>query len=438
MTIAQLLYNLLISGFALIAFPVVWCLIRSDPRRRAVLAQRLGFDLKPSESSPFNRRKIWIHAVSVGEVEVAQTIVNALDKLIEDTAIVITTTTTTGQEHARKRFGERAAVCYAPVDLWWSTARFLAVHRPDMLICMETEIWPNWIAKAHTAGIASVFLNGRISSRSIGAYRCIRPLLRPVLSNVAAFSMISNADARRIIELGALPSRVRVNGNVKMDAGKLETDDDVLDILRRRYTVTAQTPVFIAGSIRGEELNILMEVYTRLATTIQDLVVIAVPRHIENASRLAGLADARGIRWQYRTQLEDTVGSRQAPMIILDTIGELRSVYGIASVVFCGGSLIPLGGQNVLEPAVWAKPVLFGPSMEDFEEARSLLEASGGGICVKDAEELTELAGHLLTHPQKAQKLGRQARRAVHANLGAAERHARLVADLLEKKKGRH
>ncbi len=377
------------------------------------------------------RPKIWIHAVSVGEVKAAEAIVHALDTSRAKASILLTTTTMTGQRYARRQFGNRATVRYAPVDLWRVTDRFLSVHRPDLLVCVETEIWPNWIAKSNGAGIKTVFLNGRISARSIRSYMKIRRLIKPVLEKVDAFSMISDSDARRIIRLGAPAHRVQINGNVKMDAHISDRDDAVLEDLKRFYAVDDHTPVFIAGSVRGAEAEILMDVYARLAAEVSDLVFIIAPRHIEKSSRIATLARAKGIEWQYRTELGSAGARRVAPVVILDTIGELRYVYSIASVVFCGASLVPLGGQNVLEAAVWAKPVLYGPSMEDFEEARVLLETFGGGICVKDGMELTDRAIHLLKHADEARRLGRLAKQAVLSNQGAARRHARVITDLL-------
>ncbi len=424
-------YNFFAFGLSLIALPAIWCHEKQEPERKAALNQRLGYDLHQLDPVMPGRPRLWIHAVSVGEVKAAEAIVDALNITGKNASILLTTTTMTGQRDACRRFAGRATVRYAPVDLWGPTRRFLCTHRPDLLVCMETEIWPNWIAKAHGAGIKMVFINGRISERSIRSYMKIRRLIKPALEKVDAFSMISEADARRIISLGAPAHRVRVNGNAKMDAPDLDRDDAGVQNLRRLYAVNENTPVFIAGSIRGAEADILMEAYEHLAMQIPDLVFILAPRHLNRLSRIADIARAKGIEWQYRTQLGETGVARSAPVVILDTIGELRDVYSIASVVFCGASLVPLGGQNVLEAAVWSKPVLFGPSMEDFEEARTLLETAGGGICVKDGMELADRAVHLLMHPDEARRLGRLAKRAVLSNQGAARRHAQVVAELL-------
>ncbi len=431
MNIFHFAYNFLALSLTPIVLPAIWCHERTDPERRSALAQRLGYDpQKPGPAMP-GHSKIWIHAVSVGEVKAAEAIVHALDTSPKKTSILLTTTTMTGHRYACRQLDSRATVRYAPMDLWGATRRFLSIHRPDLLICVETEIWPNWIVNAHGAGIKTMFLNGRISVRSIRSYMRIRRLMKPVLEKVDAFSMISESDARRIIRLGAPAHRVQINGNVKMDAKDSDLDLGVFEALQRLYAVDAHTPVFIAGSIRGAEAQILMDIYARLAAQVPDMVFIIAPRHIEKSSRIAAIASTKGIQWQYRTELARAGSRRDAPVVILDTIGELRNVYSIASVVFCGASLVPLGGQNVLEAAVWAKPVLFGPSMEDFEDAKTLLETFGGGMCVKDGMELSERVIHLLTHSGEARRLGQLARRAVLANRGSARRHVSVITKLL-------
>ena len=432
MNIFQFAYNFASICLAPAVLSALWAHDRRDPERRTALLQRLGYDdtnrvLSKRPAGPV----IWIHAVSVGEVKAAEAIIHALNDAISDLSVVLTTTTLTGQRHARNRFGSALRVRYAPLDLWWTTDRFFKLHRPDVLVCMETEIWPNWISLAHRRGIKILFLNGRISSRSIRSYKRIRPLIAPVLKKVDAFSMISESDARRIVHLGAPANRVRINGNAKMDAAGVDADTATLKKLKALYAIEDNEPVFVAGSIRGVEVEILMDVYDRLAGRIPELVFIVAPRHVQNAPRIAACARSKGLRWQYRTDLEQEGGKRAAPVVILNTIGELRHVYRFASVVFCGGSLVPLGGQNVLEPAMCGKPVLFGPFMEDFQDASALLEASGGGLCVQTGQVLAEKAGDLLARPDDAQRMGRRAKRAVLANQGASRRHARVVAELL-------
>ena len=430
-------YNFILSCLVPLVLPMVWCHERRDRERKEALAQRLGGGPQPASFAGRKEPGVWIHAVSVGEVKAAEAIIRELEKDRFNGSIVLTTTTVTGQRYARRQFGGSVDIRYAPLDLWWSTARFLAAQRPALLVCMETEIWPNWISKIHRMGTKTAFINGRISRRSIRSYRLIRPLISPLLKKVNAFSMISDSDAHRIIDLGAPPERVRVNGNVKIDALDAAADRRMLQRLKETYAVGDGAPVFIAGSIRGAEAEILMDVYLRLAGLVPGLLFIVAPRHLENAARIAAYARARGIQLQYRTDLGKGAAKRSAPVVIVNTIGELRDVYGFATVVFCGGSLVPKGGQNVLEPALWGKPVLFGPSMEDFQDARNLLETYGGGLCVDDGACLAEQAGKLLLDPVRARRMGRRAKQALLANQGAARRHAAVISELLARPQDR-
>lgn len=423
-------YNLLLSGLGMVVLPPLWGYAGRGSRHKAAFAQRLGVVSDRHESLK-GRPRIWIHAVSVGEVKVAEAIVQALDTGSRQCGILLTTTTATGQRYARQRFAHRAAVRYAPLDLWPAVGRFILGYRPDLLVCMETEIWPNWLVRANRMGIPTAFINGRISARSIRSYTAIKPLIRPVLETVSAFSMISDADARRIVAMGAPPQRVTVNGNAKMDSLLPDRQGDVVTMYRRLFSIGANTPVMVAGSVRGAEINMILDVYQDLSVRVPGLVFILAPRHVENTHRIKAQARARGIACQCRSTLSDN-RPRETGLVILDTIGELRHVYAVATVVFCGASLVPLGGQNILEPAAWARPVLYGPSMEDFEAARTLLESTGGGICVANETELADRARHLLTHVDDARRIGKRALDAVGSCRGAARRHARVISRLLD------
>jgi len=377
--------------------------------------------------------RIWIHAVSVGEVQAALAIIDTLMTLLPESAIILSTTTIQGQEFALRQVqthpGDARVTCiFAPLDFASCTKKALTFIRPDILVFIETEIWPNWLFQARHRGIKTVFANGRISDRSIKFYLSVQSLFRDVLKGVDAFSMINDKDARRIRDLGALSQKIEVNGNAKFDLFNHQTDELLKTEMENRYNLSHMPPVIVAGSMRGAEPELLLDVYAQVIQSIPETVLIMAPRHLSRVGQLEALLKARGLAYDLRTGLSANGKRRRASIVIIDTIGELRNIYSIASIVFCGGSLVPLGGQNIIEPAAWGKPVLYGPSMENFLDAKRLLERSGGGIPVKNSRELTEKAIYLLSHPREAQRIGRLAYESVMSNRGAAQKHAAVIA----------
>jgi 3-deoxy-D-manno-octulosonic-acid transferase len=254
--------------------------------------------------------------------------------------------------------------------------------------------------------------------------------MKDTLGHVDAFSMIGQADADRIRMMGAPDDRVEVNGNAKYDLLLQQTHDGNNTALARYYNLNGRQ-VFVAGSTRGAEVNIVLDVYDKILQVFPETVLIIAPRHIERVSSIGVRIRERGWRFQLRSDLEKKDHCRTAPVVILDTIGELHATYSLATVVFCGSSLVPLGGQNILEAAVWAKPVLYGPSMDDFLYAKQLLEKTGGGIQVENGSELAEKALYFLKNPKEAEAVGKRAYQAVLSHQGAAPKHAAVIYRLL-------
>jgi 3-deoxy-D-manno-octulosonic-acid transferase len=303
-----------------------------------------------------------------------------------------------------------------------------------MLVVLETEIWPNWFMQARKMGIKIALINGRISVRSIKGYLKLVPIIKDTLNCVDAFSMIHEADARRIVTMGALPDRVEVNGNAKFDWLLKQTDPSLKQKMEALYRLQGDETVFIAGSTRRGEEEAILDVYEEMAASFPKSVLIIAPRHIKRANHIADLVKRRGLSCQFRTELNQTDGVRVAPVVIIDTIGELQATYSIATLVFCGGSLVPKGGQNAFEAAVWGKPVLYGPSMEDFLDIKVALEKTGGSILVQNRTELAKQVMYLLNHPEKAREMGKSARRTVTRHKGAADKHAAVILRLLNQK----
>jgi 3-deoxy-D-manno-octulosonic-acid transferase len=243
--------------------------------------------------------------------------------------------------------------------------------------------------------------------------------------------MISDSDAHRIQEIGAPKSRIEIHGNAKYDRLVNQIDSDTAAHMKRLYNVGGEQPVFVAGSTREPEEAIILDVYEKILKFRPDTLLIIAPRHVNRAGRIDNLVAERRFDCQFRSDLDNREGLRTAPVVILDTIGELQATYSIASVIFCGGSLVPLGGQNILEAAVWGKPVLYGPSMEDFLDAKHLLDQTGGGVTIADGSDLADKTIYYITHPHEAAGIGRRAAKAVMSHKGAAEKHAGVIRRLL-------
>jgi len=431
-------YNGITSGLFLALFPPFWIYSRMSGRYRDGMSERFGHYPENLHRRGDVAPRIWIHAASVGEVSVAFSILHVLQDLVPGCRLILSTITEHGRRYAENRIAgtslkARTTCVFAPIDLVLTTRRALASLQPDVLACVETELWPNWLMEACRMGIRTALVNGRISIRSIDRYLKIRPLMQDLLARMDAFSMIRESDARRISLMGAPADRIEIHGNAKFDIPTEYALDSGKNRMRTLYGISEETPVFIAGSIRGEEDAMVLSAYARIVREVPNTVLILAPRHIERVRHIAKRVRARGFSCQLRTELFGGGFPRRAQVVILDTIGELQSVYGIADVVFCGGSLVPTGGQNVLEAAVWGKPVLYGPSMEDFLDAKEILDQTGGGIQVKDIDELAVKALHLLRHPDQARAMGCRAGQSLALNRGAARRHADVIRNLLSK-----
>ncbi|MFH1103176.1 MAG: 3-deoxy-D-manno-octulosonic acid transferase [Pseudomonadota bacterium] len=432
-----LAYNCIGTGLFLALFPPFWLYSRITGRYRNGMGQRLGYYPGISQFFASGSPRIWLHAVSVGEVSVAVTIMNALVDLIPSCQFILSTTT----EHAQKLAQDKLqsgdlyskTICvFAPIDMILSARKALRTLNPDVLACIETEIWPNWIMEASRMGIKTALLNGRISVRSIKGYLKILPLMKQTLKHVDAFSMIRDEDARRIRDMGAHSDRIEINGNAKYDLLLQQADPASKYRLAELYNLKGGERVFIAGSTRGEEEKMILDAYEKILRPFPETLLIIAPRHIERAGYIADLVKNKGFSFQFRTDFGAKDSFRNAPVIIVDTIGELQRAYSIGTIVFCGGSLVPTGGQNVLEAAAWGKPVLYGPSMEDFLDAKEFLDQTGGGIEVRNGQDLTEKIIHLLGHPEEAERIGNLARQAVMQNRGAAGKHAEVIRRLLQ------
>jgi 3-deoxy-D-manno-octulosonic-acid transferase len=399
------------------------------------LRQRLGFIPPLCTGAGFipqvkNKDIIWVHAVSVGEVIAASPIIDAIRKKFPKYSFLISTVTDTGQDMAKKAISDPKEIIYFPLDFRWIVNKVLKSIKPKLLIMVETELWPNFIRETKKREIPLAVVNGRISPGSFKGYRVIKPFLKKVISNINLFSMQSELDKERIISLGAPEEKVHTTGNVKFDGLKTEVSDR--EKLTKELKISSKDLVLVAGSTHPKEEEIILDIYQKAKEEFPSLRLILAPRHPERIKEVASLCKNRSFSYIRRSQLSNIQdqGSR-IKIILLDTIGELAKVYSLATVVFVGGSLVPVGGHNILEPAALGKVPLFGPYMHNFTESARLLLEEKGGIQVRDKEELLERILNLLKNAKERKELGINAQRIVKKHQGASERTVELVGRLL-------
>jgi len=377
-----------------------------------------------------NQPCIWLHAASVGEVGVAVSLMNVLHRQNRHARFVLSTFTAAGQRHARRllKISEtpHTACILAPADTLPTVNRALKTIDPDMIVCLETELWPVLLRSAQCRGIKTALINGRISQRSVNHYLHIRSLIQPVLQRLDVISVISTIDAQRLRRIGGRKLNITVNGNTKFDSCLSKAVYRQKDQLQSLLNLECgKASVIVAGSTRQNEPQMVLDAFDTIRDSIADAVLIIAPRHPRRAKRIQQIVHERGFSCQMRSTLDTQ--PRTAAIIVMDTLGELSAVYGLAQVVFCGGSLAPLGGQNIIEPALWGKPVLFGPHMDDFKDACKLLVRAGGGKMIANTLQLAQETITLLTHPEACAAMGHQARQTMDAHRGAVTRHANML-----------
>jgi 3-deoxy-D-manno-octulosonic-acid transferase len=389
------------------------------------LKQRLGF-LNESMNRVRGENLIWAHAASVGEVVAVGNLIRALKKECPDYIFVISTLTSTGQAMARKLIPDARAFVYFPLDFSYVVGRVLDTIKPKLFIITETELWPNFIRAAKKRAIPIIVTNGRISTKSFRKYKMVKFLMKRVLENIDQFIMQSHADAARIIALGANPSTVTVTGNLKFDVGR--------HILPRSANSNLQSNklILVAGSTHRGEEEIILDVYGEIRKSYPGVVLILAPRHMQRVGEVEKLLISRNLKFARRSELSSPFPSNSLNQIVLlDTIGELTHFYALARIIFVGGSLVPVGGHNILEPASLGKGVLFGPYMDNFEEIAQSFISRGAGRVVSNRENLLNSILQLLSNPEELEKMGRNALEIVKAHKGAAEKSAKLAKDLL-------
>jgi 3-deoxy-D-manno-octulosonic-acid transferase len=420
----------------LVAWPYFYWHLKSRGQGESFLP-RLGLQL-PQAPPPAGSPRLWLHGVSVGEIQAAIPLVAELRQLLPRAALIISTGTETGQLLARQHFSPQGAlVCYFPLDIPWAVRRYLDYLRPQVFIGLESEIWPNFLIRAHQAGVRLALVNARLSDRSLRRFMRYKRYLTGIFNLYDVVGAGSLPDFQRFQRLGLDSSRLHLTGNLKYDRLLQARDEARLQEFRAFLHPAAiqpgqsSGPIFLAASTHPGEEESVASAYQQLLGPYPALSLVIAPRHPQRAPELARLLARRGLASQLWTALTSRRETRTQPVVIIDTIGDLFTLYGAADVTFVGGSLVPHGGQNILEPAAWGRAPVYGPHMGNFLWARHILEEAGAGLMAPDPAALAPALKDLLDHPGKRQELGRRARAALTPHQGASRRQAALIAALV-------
>ncbi|MFW5999780.1 MAG: glycosyltransferase N-terminal domain-containing protein [Halanaerobiaceae bacterium] len=420
---AYFIYDLILIIVMIIASPYIAFLLLRGRYREGFL-ERLGFLPGGVRKDLTGERVVWVHAASVGEVKAAVPLVSSLKDSHPNHLILFTTVSDTGRETAREILDESDVLIYLPLDISFIVKRVMDIVRPELLVLVETELWPNLIRNAEKTGARIVVASGRISDASHGKYRYLAPLFRSVLSSVDYFAMQTELDADRIESMGAPPEKVDVVGNIKYDALGDESNLEKEEELRSKLGIRDEEIVFVAGSTHEGEERQLLTVYHRLRQKFPRLLMVLAPRYIERAEEIAGIYHEAGINTVCRSEFPGRKRKNEG-VIILDSLGELTDLYGLADLVFIGGSLVPVGGHNILEAADKRKLPFFGPYMNNIKKDVRYFTEKGAAVQVENKEELlNELAYHLEQEEMLREKSARAA--------ALIEESQGAVADLMD------
>jgi 3-deoxy-D-manno-octulosonic-acid transferase len=433
-----ILYDIVFLFFSIIYLP--YCLLRKKLHRGIV--QRLGF-------LPDNlnlNRPIWIHAVSVGEAKIAGVLINQLRIMYPKKRFAISTVTPTGNSIAHNLKSAGDFVFYLPFDLSFITSKVIRKLQPSICIIVETEIWPNLITQLNKMQVPIVLVNARISDSSFFGYTMIKPLIKPILNKINLFCVQSNRDAQRLSGLGVAPEKLKTTGNMKYDILNLTDFKINYQNYRLRLGLSESEQLFIAGSTHLGEEEIILEVYRGLISEFPGLRLLIAPRHPGRASQIESLVNKFGFTPILISKLNLSVNhydrreSRGSGVLvsdtrdplsaifILDTIGQLIPFYAIADIVFVGGSLIKKGGQNILEPAFFQKPIIFGPHMFNFRDISRLYLLRKAARMAQGKDELLREVRFLLNSPAELQAMGRRAKQLISENQGATSRNVQRLS----------
>ena len=424
------LYNILFVIFFVLSAPYYFWRMRRRGNWRAGFAQRFAKYDASLKQALTNRHVIWLHAVSVGEVDVCTQLIRVLEPRVPNLKIVVSTTTTTGMGELRRRLPVHVSKIYYPVDRRKFVNRALAAINPQAIVLMEAEIWPNFLWRAQRLGIPVLLANARLSERSYPRYKKFAFLFRPLFASLVGVGCQNEEDAGNLRAVGCRPKAVRIVGNLKFDAAKLN-ENRALDVpaMLRQLGVPADAPILVAGSTHDGEEMILAEMCRRLRAKFPKLFLVLVPRHFERCREIGQKLRARDVKFMLRSEINPHLKLEPGALdcLLVNTTGELKCFYEPATVVFVGKSLTAPGGQNPIEPGALGKAVVFGPNMQNFADVTRLFLAQNAVVQVSNAEALEKTVADLLADGPRRAELGRHALTVVAENLGAVNRTVEMI-----------
>lgn len=427
----HVLYNILAILLVIIALPVfVFRLIRESGFGER-LRQSFGFLPEETLARVSGKDAIWLHAASVGEIVATSPIVKEIRKQIPGAVILISVVTASGYEMAHRIIKEADGIIYFPLDVPLLSSKVIARIKPRIFLPVETELWPNFLKSARRHKLPVMMVNGRISDKSVERYRHLGSVLTDMMNTVSRFCMQSEIDKEYILRLGADPRRVIVTGNTKFDQTYTDVSETEKNNLMAEMGLSGSLPVFLAGSTHKGEEDIIFTSFTKIKTKFPKAKLIIAPRDIMRAGEIINLAAKYGLKAARRTILQQNPANGH-DAVVLDTIGELGKVYSLGDIVFVGGSLIPHGGHNILEPAAHGKPIIVGPHMFNFKDSYFLFSKRNACVTVRNSEELAQQALHILQNDDIRKAISDETTAIINENRGAARKSVVYLKELLD------
>jgi 3-deoxy-D-manno-octulosonic-acid transferase len=424
------LYNILFTVFFTLSSPYYFVRMRRRGNWRKGFPERFGRYGTKLKQAITNRHVLWMHAVSVGEVNVCTQLIRALEPRLPNLKIVVSTTTTTGMAELHRKLPTHVSKIYYPIDQRACVSRALNTIRPEAIVLVEAEIWPNFLWRAHDQGWPVFLVNARLSDRSYRGYKRFGFLFRPLFALFTGVGAQNEADAAKLRELGCRPEAIQIVGSLKFDAAKLD-ERRLLDVpaLLRQLAVPPGARLLVGGSTHPGEEAILAEQFLRLRARFPDLFLVLVPRHFERSQAVGRELAARRVKFAFRSEIMHHTRCQPGEIdcLLVNTTGELKHFYEHATLIFVGKSLTANGGQNPIEPGALGKAMVFGPNMQNFTEIVRAFLAQNGAVQARDAAELERVLAELLADGTRREQLGQNALKVVRENLGAIERTIDMI-----------